>query len=1418
MPYRDLWAKNNLAKRTAKIREYIRKYKPGVMEAARPLLGTLDSLQGALTYFYSSARDKKYRVMNGMEISQLQILYQQAVTAIDSIKSMVIPPDKKNTRNAVYFDETKRLLEGDKTITDRLDARDYLSLPAAVYKLDTELQKGDYADGQFKYPGFNEYSRIYATSGLTTDEVLQLFISKTPQEVKTEYENVIRENPHLYEYQSFQRIPPDIRNSGSRQVIDRYLQEQGDNLTFPEKMFLESHKRSIEKADQVREQGRQAMDAGQEIGPKLNFLHNGNDGVELDVHQPAIQTSGNGCWSCAAQLLLQGRGITNVTQEDIRAYRPVIPQGEQVIAGDQVDLNYQRDSSKSLMENADSFIQFAPNTMLHELEIEAHSLANEDDGYSSETYIDNAVNLLKKQINHAIRVDHSPVALLTPGHYITIVGIYGDNVKFKDSARGPGDPTPADHTFTRSLKEIVSENFFTDDGQHLSIQISWASDIKLAMDGKTIHGVPSEYVYLKDDGTLKEQPDEFKLLSGESELVRINRNGIRVCRPAGDENAFLAPKGFNYYGRDGVRKVERTYIPKNLNVPYLKRMKDARSAEDEAKLAADDKAIYNIRDGKKDAVNPELRRVLDNEIAMEARLVNEAYKPNLGEEPDPTGGQRRPEAEPVKKPDPKPVNEAKPEKEPKKEEAERRLGREGRPYVDDTELGGSKRAFTRVLKRERKKIVEQRESDAEERTVSAGLKTKFSFAKIRDTADELIGGLDAGMHWYLLGAKGEFKEMRTHLEQVRRLSRKGVSAITTRAESFTEQDARELRDALTKAGRAAKTYLLKKYGEMERDPRRRNDAGKAKYEQPRILAALNTYDSVLEITNSVRARSGEKGIIQAEADRVASVRHLRKELVSDSGNMRTLQDASVRNRVEVPEGNEAGLARIDALFGMGKKHLPEFASVKALENLTEVTARFSGIGSTSKAEQLTSKDFAAAASASVSYDTLRAVMANDAKKLEKEVPAINRAKTEATQAFTAYAAGNKTPLARLIANGINHLAEQGRREEPGIPAARLYQSEIGQRLLGMLDRDTELMEKAVSQGLKPASLKEIKNMELEGRYSCKADLWSKKGAKITGDAWSSKEKLERYTDLLMEAYLRDAEENAAAIRNAVPAYRNLVDQATATAEAAKDRLRTQFNRDALQTMKNFPEAKKIPYLTADEGSKIREQARNRINTYEAGVIKKHFSEILSAESQGKKKLNTKEKLRIALEAEEAEVRQNQNQRVQKNKNTVRLYNAYIHDKESFQQYNELCRDYERQMAEIEAGKERAIAAAKLRYIKPNGVHDMIAEPGQEIRMRNRIREYIRGTGFVELSPKRFLEQVYDTKGPNPLRKDPVIVDVVNYETSVAEKPVKNLDTDPVKLKAATDSNSLKSKRTSLGSGTRRGSFEKEVKKGFAPGK
>ncbi|SEF80060.1 Uncharacterized protein YjbI, contains pentapeptide repeats [Eubacterium ruminantium] len=620
--YKELKAYSSLTSKIQKLNDYLGRKSLTFLDENTELIFTLTSLKSMLDKYYTKllqedldfeylgkpSNTAKYPVLHSYDVREIKKMYEDARKAIKTVKENFEKNKSISKKSYKIFDEITGILNDDMKIVNSLDPRDNLSLPTSVYKVSREIQKADYVDGKLKDPGFYEYSRIFLGTKKSSKEILDRYINSSPEEVLSEYHKAVQKYPRLHEYISGRNsIPAEIRNTGNPETIENYIAENNANLSYDQKVHLRKHKDATMKSDNIKTLIMQAeedkinriseeADVTEEIdilGSRPKVTVKGAENVEIDISQPEKQTSGCGCWSCAAQMFIASRGIDNVTQEDIRNYRPNLTKEEKILNDDEDDSRYNYDEEKNLFEMGDSVLAFAPNSMMHQMDITPYTRAEESKGISGASYVTNTVNLLKKQIIHAIKVDHSPVALLQPGHYITIVGIDGDKIKFKNSRTK--EDYAANYTFEASLTDFVKSQFLDKpENARKAIQITWMSDIKLSKDGKKIHGVPSEYAEMNPDGTVKLPPPEIQTLLADVDMVKTNRKGNIIARSCGDEASHYTKFYDKQYTDGGIQKIEKVYIPKQLDAKFLKAMAENRKPEEENRLNDIDKNFYGL--------------------------------------------------------------------------------------------------------------------------------------------------------------------------------------------------------------------------------------------------------------------------------------------------------------------------------------------------------------------------------------------------------------------------------------------------------------------------------------------------------------------------------------------------------------------------------------------------------------------------------------------------------------------------------------------------------------------------------------------------------------------------------------------------------------------------------------------------------
>ena len=1407
------------------------------------LLTLLRSKVGEL-YTARTNAQKKFKRLSAGDVAELKNYYEVVHSMVTELNKSLFPTEaEKRSKNAAGFRNLEELLDRDRTLVNLVSEKDGLSLPESVYKVYTEKNFGQYNDQQvqFKWPGFFEYETMFlGDPGMSHDQALARYIQKSPQEVKAEYEQYASTNPRAYEYPpNRNRIAPNLRNTGNVATINTALETDDalpegdpDKLTFREREMLKHHRDATLKVEQVEQSIQGKLREGQELGRKPRVLKTRGGGVQLEIDQDRFQTSANGCWSCSGYLMARSRGVSNVTQEEIRCYRPDLGD-EQVLANDDVDENYSVDRAKPLKDNADSVLRFAPNSMMHTVEIAPYSPANEADGYSSAKYIQNTVNALKQMINHAITVDHSPVAMYRPGHYITIVGIEGDEVLYKDSNQWRGRKEPPNHTFRRSLKDMVERSFFYEHGAH-SIEINWLSDIQLAKDGKSIHGVPSQYVYMKEDGTVTKQPDAMLEAMGDFGS-RLNRVGVPVLRIAQDEEEALKGGGKNNYGSMGVLMSERVYLPKKLNAEYLKKRANARSAKDEEKLNNADTNFYKIKPGKIDpaTVEEQIRQRI-REIEHEAKPGE--YDDGSGELKDlrqqaGSGSQSGKQGD-----EPKPVQQKKEEEGPdidtrsedtKKKEQEDKLRKKiderienaDRPYLDDTGISSDFTAASRKamdahmkgISRKAELDKERQQIEAKEKAAADKLKAEHTDERVVQKASELIETMNRHSHWYLWNTTGAYKQLLQSLERVRNLGRKALDPAEK--DQFTPQDRKDLEVAILQSAELAKTYLSSKVKEMEQDPNRRNKLSKEGNEQPRIGAVLDAFDFFSEAALAVKAKgkAGEKDILYAVDDINAEYNQFVRELVADREDPNAVQEDSISNRLHIPATATAALNRLESLFGLAARGGGSYDKVAGIDQLTGMKM-FPSIGG-SKSYRLSSKDFAALAIAAsttpeamrgswkgadpegrftekqkLSYyagETLHGLLHGKKEGVAAYISEIKRSRNLANAALKEYFRGDKDRLARLIANGIRNLDGLGAGGRfAGEKVMELFSSEMGLRMKSMLERDPELMKKALGYGVTPRMLKNMKNNGVEAGKGILADQWQRKARQDKEDSWGIREKERNYVDMLVNRYMEEERRLVVSERERAPEYktelkeledryrrREVNDRAaykkerldalksTTACRNIENTLQSTFDKGKMTAGEKGTTARNIRKAMVEKTVDIETQVKMNISGYEEGLVRKYAERMKQTDAKnwpgGYEKAERSTLVRRALEYERIScgAKQPTEKEALKNWQDARKQLAnYDENTLAVRKLAVLSQRFNATKAANEQAKEVELHVLKTKKALQVPSLDEISDPGVERALRTEFREYIRDKGYLDYPPKRFLEEVVGTERKPETRK------------------------------------------------------------------
>ena len=1008
--------------------------------------------------YYTPGYGNRYPGISAKELKHLQDSVNSIYTNLHRTKKKLIDVGLLSKKNEKYFDVLSNVVREDQIILNRIELRGNMSLPSAVYKHSGNAYDIDYVKKIDKGVSFFEYSKIFVDKDVSEKSVIKSYMNKSKEDIMKEYTAAIESDPKYYEYSGINTIiPVKILNTGNPDDIAAYLNsEEAGKLTYPEQFMLKKHREIAIKKKAIDDEALVKYANNSEYGEKPELIVHGEDDVELNISQPAFQSSKNGCWSCAGQMMLQSRGVKNISQEDIRAYRPDL-KDDNDIKPDSIE-KYNYDIGNNLLERADSVLAFAPNSMLHETQVMPYGELAEKTGITMEQYINKTVAFLKSNIKNAIITDKSPVALLLPGHYITITGISGDTIKYKESAKGLSANPDATHVM--SLKKMVTDQFNkSKEYLRLPVSITWISDIKLSKDNKKLYNIPSVHTSVDNEGNLVLPPDNLQQFA-DANMTDMNRNGVVIQRNSGKENDNSSLELTD----GGVVKVERVYMPKKLNIEHLKNMADMRAAAEEEKLIENDKLMLGI----------------DRKMPVEP--------------------------------------------------------------IEHIEIN----------------------ADNEQPKVNDIKEDHYSLGDIVKTVSDLIEDYkNVNPKWlisrsqYSVNIEIALDEFKDKINEMNNNIKNGVKV--------SEQLRKETYDALKTLTDSVEEYLSYKQVQFLKDPSRKNSFKKQINEQPKIKTTIDMLDKLYAINNSLNNKGkGPEDIAADNAHRINVIDGLRKSMLSNKSlgiDNKKLQEATYKNCTDIDIRSKKQFEMMESFFGMspdeslilpnvvstieknGKK-VSEFSLLKKIEN------NFKAIGSDDPIDKLSNKDFVAvAAAASTTKEVYNSIKNNDSyenksmyyicgscqrirQELFTSLDGLENSRQMAAKALTAYKNGDKKPLAHLIKEGITNIVQTYNLSKNPIFDVYQCMGELGLRLKNMMDRDTELRNLAIKDGLNYEYTKRLELVGFRGKnfvrwssYASKKANTNKDHKNIDSYPWSIEQRKEKYAEMLFCAYFYEYEKN-----------------------------------------------------------------------------------------------------------------------------------------------------------------------------------------------------------------------------------------------------------------------------------------------------
>ena len=1344
--------------RVERLGRYLQRNMGEFYNSYAPYMNYYQELKNKLDGFYELDETGNAERLYAGDIDLLKTMYREAYNMLQTHKQKMqewatannIPQNVINKANT-YFDEAVSLFTRDQAAVNALDVNDGLSLPAAIYKNSYEVSHNMIG----KEPKFAEYLRIMTTSKVTDDELLERYRKSSPEKVQSDCIKRLEKNPRFYEYVSMPEDAIYAANTGNPEIVSAYLNEHGDSLSFTQKMKLNKQIDAVAVANAIQANAEISMANGEEIGtlPKVFKPSGATDpnACEIDIALPAFQSSSQGCWSCGAQMLIHSRGNKEVTQEHVRDFRTDLSNQDIDANRYLIDAQYNRDTGKNFMNMSDPILAYAPNTMVHELTIQQYLRPEEKAGISPASYLENSLKVVKDTIHHAITVDHSPIVFRKPGHYITIVGIDGDTVKYKDSfARSGSSPN---ETHTGSLKEMLSTLLINKNpADRSAVEISWVSDIKLSKDGKTIHGIPSKYTQMNEDGTLLLPPDEIMINANEANSTGINKKGIRIYRAGGDDDNLLGRNENSIYSDGGIIKIEKVYMPRKLNAEYLKTMAEKRSMEEESQLESIDKEYWGV-DRSLEIVRPDAQNNINNENNV-ANAENAAAADNIIDANDVEAEIPHYSLSDISDTMQSLADEI---------DQHKITSRFVSYYASYDNLSTQLQEIQALAERGKKSAIRNDGSFGPNEMkrllelVSSAIETSKDY--LDDKTSDMISDPERKLD------PGKLKREQPRIRSV-------INSL---------DNLLDIRNSLTGNSDPA-IYLF------EKDNLVRNykavllneGADKKKQQEESFKNRLHDTEG---INNQITRIDAIMGIQPENLDVFSSKKVFRNELVNG-------KKVSVFRKIKSVKTPIKAIGSADANDVISSK---DFAALSFAASTTrEVYDKFD-----SKILPIDENRF---------YDKETRYLVNSSRltynlaasvdfPLSFYVDHINNSKDFAEEALRSYENGNKEPLAALITHGIkyfNKILVNG--YVSSHKDLKVY-SEMGQRMSAMLDRDPELMKLAVKKGLNGRELIGIRSSEIVGKIRNEFfDIndtmvkFAEKGG--NNPNWTDEQKLEYYTDYLMglrfnendKAYENELKDNPEYTREINERNRkareislNGLEEFDAKIKDALesgynvntgfDQMLTEYYREKLLALTEPTEEAKLETLKeANENFREKltsflEKEEDKIKDYKVKLIEELQEEI---KTEGRKRgidtelpENEFEKWKIGVDVKRLQMEARKKQLeatpddVEAIKDFTNKYEEFIaHERSAKALFT--CSKLRDEVKRILPGGgtmqsylDNTNDMIVQKYRKTDSLIQKIGEPGRYSSERRRIREYLKGTGAYKLRPDVFYKKMHD---------------------------------------------------------------------------
>jgi len=370
-----------------------------------------------------------------------------------------------------------------------------------------------------------------------SEEQIQAFLNEVTRSVSPDREPVSGQ-----EYLPERRMIPNamLCSGDPKDLASFYLANEGQ-LGNNEKEYLKHRLRSLRYVELQAEKSSHQ-------DKKLTKITESGQGKDWELSMPDLQlyehqNSGNGCWSCSYQLLLQSRGVL-LDQKVIRSFRPELDSSQTMQLPLQSVAPMLGDRIGSPFEMADLTMKLLPNTAMFNT-----TLTIPTDNAASGTPDRQAMaQKFDQVVEKALRQHHSPVSVSNSYHFLTIVGRRASDGKWQIRDSMDSNPTKMNYYSTEELigwsKDIATRR----QNPLASLQLTWLKDLQPEKDG-TCHDLAADGFGRVNFTGLTSQPG----------------TGILHTEGEADSDSELSLESHNFLNRSG--DPEHLQITESLSVP-----------------------------------------------------------------------------------------------------------------------------------------------------------------------------------------------------------------------------------------------------------------------------------------------------------------------------------------------------------------------------------------------------------------------------------------------------------------------------------------------------------------------------------------------------------------------------------------------------------------------------------------------------------------------------------------------------------------------------------------------------------------------------------------------------------------------------------------------------------------------------------